>query len=114
MALIESLISQITDQALREALSREVGDLKKRLNWGLVFERHIPESTRLLSAPIRVGTAVWERLGHASPLPGPRDRGSRPGRCARGQGRGRRTFRCDSPICPNRSFHVEYAALVAV
>jgi len=61
MALIETLISQIPDPALREALAREVGDLKKRLNWGLVFERHLPESTRLLSAPIKVGTVVWER-----------------------------------------------------
>lgn len=61
MALVEHLIAQIPDAALRKAIEREVADLKKRLNWGLVFERHIPESTRLLDAPIKVGSVVWDR-----------------------------------------------------
>jgi adenine-specific DNA-methyltransferase len=61
MALVEHLIAQIPDAALRTAIEREVTDLKKRLTWGLVFERHIPESTRLLAAPIKVGSVVWER-----------------------------------------------------
>jgi len=66
MATIESLVDQITDAALRARVSREVAELKKRLDWGLVFERHLPENTRVLSAPIKVGTAVWER-GSTSP-----------------------------------------------
>ncbi len=61
MALIETLISQITDPALRDALAREVTDLKKRTAFGLVFERHLPETTRLLVAPIRPGAVVYER-----------------------------------------------------
>jgi adenine-specific DNA-methyltransferase len=61
MATIETLIAQIADPALREQLSREMAELKQRLEWGLVFERHLPEKTRLLLAPIKVGSAVWER-----------------------------------------------------
>lgn len=61
MATIETLIEQIGDKALREALAREVGELKKRLDWGLVFERHLPENVRALSAPIKIGSVVWER-----------------------------------------------------
>jgi adenine-specific DNA-methyltransferase len=61
LALVEHLISQIPDAALRKALEREVADLKKRLTWGLVFERHIPETTFLLDAPVRPGSVVWER-----------------------------------------------------
>jgi adenine-specific DNA-methyltransferase len=61
VASIETLIGQVADKTLRERLAREVAELKRRLSWGLVFERHLPENTRLLAAPIKVGTAVWER-----------------------------------------------------
>jgi adenine-specific DNA-methyltransferase len=61
VALVEQLMAKVPDDALRKALEREVADLKKRLNWGLVFERHIPETVRLLHAPVRPGSIVWER-----------------------------------------------------
>jgi len=61
LASIETLIEQVPDASLRAKLAREVAELKKRRPWGLVFERHLPESARMLTAPIRVGTAVWER-----------------------------------------------------
>lgn len=61
MASIDTLVNQIADATLRDKLAREVSEMKKRLAWGLVFERHLPENTRLLSAPIKIGTAVWER-----------------------------------------------------
>ena len=61
LANVETLINEITDPTLRERLAVEVGALKKRTSWGLVFERHLPESVRLLDAPIRVGSVVWER-----------------------------------------------------
>ena len=32
-----------------------------RLDWGLVFERHLPENVRAISAPIKPGSVVWER-----------------------------------------------------
>lgn len=61
MANVESLIAEIENQALRERLSLAVAQLKEHLDWGLVFERHLPERARLLVAPIRVGSVVWER-----------------------------------------------------
>jgi adenine-specific DNA-methyltransferase len=61
LASIETLIGQVADKTLQDRLAREIGDLKKRLSWGLVFERHLPENTRVLNAPIRRGTAIWER-----------------------------------------------------
>jgi adenine-specific DNA-methyltransferase len=61
MASIETLIGQIADGELRDLLVREFASLKKRLDWGLVFERHLPENTRLLTGPVRIGTLVWER-----------------------------------------------------
>ena len=61
MATIETLITQIDDPALRDKLAREVAEMKKRLDWGLVFERHLPENVRALAAPIKPGSVVWER-----------------------------------------------------
>src|SRR4051812_32727182 len=61
MATVETLIAQIGDKALQDAVAREVAELKKRLDWGLVFERHLPENVRALSAPVRSGSVVWER-----------------------------------------------------
>lgn len=61
MASIDTLVDQISDARLKAQITREVAELKKRRPWGLVFERHLPENIRLLVAPIKVGTAVWER-----------------------------------------------------
>jgi len=61
VANVETLISQVTDPTLRQKLAAEVAELKKRMSWGLVFERHLPENVRLLDAPIKVGSVVWER-----------------------------------------------------
>jgi adenine-specific DNA-methyltransferase len=61
MATIETLVAQIEDPALRGMLTREIAELKRRLEWGLVFERHLPERARMLSAPVRPGSVVWER-----------------------------------------------------
>lgn len=61
MASIETLINQIDDATLRDLLAREVAELKATLSWGLVFEQHLPERARLLSAPVRPGTVAWER-----------------------------------------------------
>ena len=61
MAHIEDLIAKIKDPVLRADLETEIKDLKERRDWGLVFERYRPELTLLLDAPIRAGSAVWER-----------------------------------------------------
>jgi adenine-specific DNA-methyltransferase len=62
MASIETLIAQVENKALGGQLAREVTELKKRLDGGLVFERHLPENVWSLSAPIRPGSVVWERV----------------------------------------------------
>lgn len=61
MALVEDLVSRIDDPELRADLAREIGEMKKHTQWGLVFERHVPETTRLIDAPVKVGCVVWER-----------------------------------------------------
>ena len=61
MATIDTLLAQITDQTVRNMLTAEISEMRKRLEWGLVFERHLPEKTLLLSGPIKVGSVVWER-----------------------------------------------------
>ena len=61
MARVEQLIEQIEDGALRRELEREVGLMKERLAWGLVFERHLPESTLVLNGPVKRGSIVYER-----------------------------------------------------
>lgn len=61
MARVEQLIEQIEDEGLRRDLEREVALMKKRVAWGLVFERHLPESTLVLNGPIKRGSVVYER-----------------------------------------------------
>ena len=48
MARIEDLLTKIDDPALRADLEREVAVLKEHVDFGLVFERHIPETVDLL------------------------------------------------------------------
>jgi adenine-specific DNA-methyltransferase len=55
---LDSLLSRIDDPDLRESLSREVSRLKDTREFGLVFERHLPERTRLHSHPVRKGVTV--------------------------------------------------------
>jgi adenine-specific DNA-methyltransferase len=61
VAKLETLIGKVENPELREQLLAAAGEAKSRLDWGLVFERHLPEQTRLLAAPVRMGTVVWER-----------------------------------------------------
>jgi adenine-specific DNA-methyltransferase len=61
MSTVETLINEIENAELRARLSTAIAELKSRLDWGLVFERHLPERARLLAAPIKPGTVIWER-----------------------------------------------------
>lgn len=61
MARIEDLVGSVDDAVLRRALEAAVAQLKSQRRFGLVFEEHIPETTALLNAPIRVGAAVHLR-----------------------------------------------------
>lgn len=61
MAVLDDLVSQVPDRALRERLQKAVGDLRKRQKFGLVFEEHIPETTAIHGLPIQVGALVQRR-----------------------------------------------------
>lgn len=44
---LDALLARIADSELRQAISSEVSKLKDSKDFGLVFERHLPESVRL-------------------------------------------------------------------
>ena len=58
MARIEDLIQSIADERLRDELSREVKKLKATKKFGLVFEEHLPETTRIPTLEPKVGDTV--------------------------------------------------------
>jgi adenine-specific DNA-methyltransferase len=63
MARLEDLIGQVNDPALQADLRLEVKILKDRTRFGLVFERHIPETVIMAAdGGLRVGDQV--RLRH--------------------------------------------------
>ncbi len=61
MAVLDDLVSQVPDRALRERLVKAVGDFRKRQKFGLVFEEHIPETTAIYGLSIQVGGLVQRR-----------------------------------------------------
>lgn len=58
MAAINDLIAQIQDPILRAKIELEANKLSKQKKFGLVFEEHLPESTRLYGVLIRKGSMV--------------------------------------------------------
>ncbi len=64
MAKIEDLINEIKDARLKNEIGREVANLKKQKNFGLVFEEHIPEQVQLAGLPIKRGARVVKRGGN--------------------------------------------------
>lgn len=61
MARIDDLIALVADEQVRDDLARELRELRKRLSFGLVFERHIPEEVALLGYPVEPGDRVVGR-----------------------------------------------------
>ena len=61
MSAINDLIKQISDTELRERLQIEVDKLSKQKKFGLVFEEHFPEGTRLFDIPIKKGHKVVQK-----------------------------------------------------
>jgi adenine-specific DNA-methyltransferase len=57
---IDGLLGRITDTNLRAELAREVEVLRANKDFGLVFERHLPENVRLYGQTIRRGSNVQE------------------------------------------------------
>lgn len=66
MAALDDLLARITDPALRAELEREIRSLRADREFGLVFERHLPEGLRLPGHSIRRGLTVEERDTHGS------------------------------------------------
>jgi adenine-specific DNA-methyltransferase len=68
MAQIENLVAQIPDPELSAAIAREVKALKERKQFGLVFERHLPETVLIAAeAKIRVGSKARRRTAPEGP-----------------------------------------------
>lgn len=64
MALLQDLIMQIDDTALRERILHETDKLVKQKKFGLVFEEHLPECTPLYDMPISLGRKVALKTGY--------------------------------------------------
>lgn len=65
MARLEDLINDIADPSLRTRIAREVGELKARKKFGLVFEEHLPEVVQLPGLAITPGVRVAKRSDKA-------------------------------------------------
>ncbi len=63
MALLQDLIQQIEDPALRDRILQETNKLVKQKKFGLVFEEHLPECTPLYDIPVRKGAKVALKSG---------------------------------------------------
>jgi len=59
--IIDGLLQRISDAGLRDALQREVDRLREVKDFGLVFEKHIPENARLYSSRVKRGVKVQGR-----------------------------------------------------
>jgi adenine-specific DNA-methyltransferase len=58
---LDDLLLQVTDEGLRSQLKAGIDVLTRQMKFGLVFERHIPESIRVYNALIAVGDSVQLR-----------------------------------------------------
>lgn len=59
--ILDQLIGQVGDEALRNRIAREVELLRGSRRFGMVFDRHLPESVRLPDHPVRKGVKVGLR-----------------------------------------------------
>jgi adenine-specific DNA-methyltransferase len=69
MARIDDLVELVSDVEVRDGLRRELRELKKRLSFGIVFERHIPEEVALIDYPIVPGDRVVGRAWSSQKRP---------------------------------------------
>jgi adenine-specific DNA-methyltransferase len=60
VARLDQLVEGVQDETLRRAIEREIAALKERTRFGLVYERHIPE-TALIADPDLVQTGALVR-----------------------------------------------------
>ena len=67
MAYIDTLVDKVDDPKLQDALHGEIRRLRGNREFGLIFERHLPEFVRLLSHPVKRGVKVQERATQRAP-----------------------------------------------
>lgn len=58
---LDALLERVEAEAVRSALLGEIERLRRRRQFGLVFESHLPERVRLPDHPIRRGASVVRR-----------------------------------------------------
>jgi adenine-specific DNA-methyltransferase len=61
LARVDELVDQIPDARLRAEMAAAIADIRRRHNFGLVFEQHIPETTLLADGPFELGQLVQHR-----------------------------------------------------
>jgi adenine-specific DNA-methyltransferase len=61
VARIEDLVARIPDHELRAQIEAEVATLKDETKFGLVYERHLPETVLIGNLPLKVGDHVRPR-----------------------------------------------------
>ena len=65
---IDNLLSKIDDESLRTRLTNEINKLRDNKEFGLVFERHIPEYVRLYKREITEGAHVQLRTSKSDDI----------------------------------------------
>ena len=58
MAAIDDIISRISESDIKKDLLKEIEHLRSQKKFGLVFEEHLPEFTRLYELPVKKGRLV--------------------------------------------------------
>ena len=66
MAVIDELVTQITNPDLRARIAAELEKIAKQKKFGLVFEEHLPECTTLWDIPVKKGSKVALKAGQVS------------------------------------------------
>lgn len=64
---LDGLLAQINDSALKDAITGAVERLRDTKQFGLVFERHLPETAKLTNHPVRRGALVQRRAQGEQP-----------------------------------------------
>jgi len=65
---IDNLLSKIDDESLRTRLTNEINKLRDNKEFGLVFERHIPEYVRIYKREITEGAHVQLRFSKSDDI----------------------------------------------
>ncbi len=63
--ILDGLLGRVDDPSLRASLQVEVDRMRSTKDFGLVFEKHMPENVRLYSHPARRGLRVVESFGES-------------------------------------------------